>query len=329
MKKYILSIIIPIYNLEKYIGECLDTIIPQINNKTEIILVNDGSTDNSYNILKPYIDKYKNIKYFYQKNSGVSKARNLGLSKATGQYILFIDGDDWLIPNTLQDIYSKINENKYDIIAGGFEKSSTNSIKTRNNENISLIKKIESLQYPENIILTLRNNLYYPSLWANIYRREIFTKYNIKLNENLKHTEDLDCYLNLLINSKTIGITGKFYIYRQNRSGSATSKINKKRVEDNFNFVTYWYDKIKKINIDKRIKYEIIELIRYEYVLSMTFLFLLDDKDFNDLYKRIKDYKFLLQNSKNKRVRLVNLFNKVFGYDFTGKLLSKYIIKKR
>lgn len=115
MKK--ISIIIPVYNVEKYLVKCLDSLVKQDLKKCEIILVNDGSSDNSQIIIDDYKMKYPNyIKAYVKENGGQGSARNLGISKACGEYICFIDSDDYVEPNFIEEICNCLLEDKYDII---------------------------------------------------------------------------------------------------------------------------------------------------------------------------------------------------------------------
>ncbi len=116
MNKPIFSIIIPVFNVEKYLSECLDSIFQQEFTLYEVICINDGSTDKSYNILIDYQHKFPQLKIFSQENQGQSVARNHGVQESIGEYILFIDGDDWADKNILSILYKYILENQYDII---------------------------------------------------------------------------------------------------------------------------------------------------------------------------------------------------------------------
>ena len=98
-----ISIIVPIYNAEKYISKCLDSIINQTKKELEIILINDGSTDRTEEIIKKYQDK--RIRYFKNKNQGIGKTRNFGIDKAKGKYLLFLDSDDFLVENACELLY--------------------------------------------------------------------------------------------------------------------------------------------------------------------------------------------------------------------------------
>lgn len=114
----LISIIIPIYNVEKYLNRCLDSVVKQSFKDIEIILVNDGSTDNSENVLKNYLIDER-IKYIYQKNKGLSEARNAGLNIASGEYVLFLDSDDSIEPTTCYELSQIVRKNEVDIVVFG------------------------------------------------------------------------------------------------------------------------------------------------------------------------------------------------------------------
>ena len=107
MKKLV-SIIVPVFNVEKYLRQCLDSILGQTFNQFEVIIVNDGSTDNSGAICQEYEARDNRIVYLEKENGGVSEARNLGLDFATSEYIIFIDSDDWIEPTYVEVLYEKI-----------------------------------------------------------------------------------------------------------------------------------------------------------------------------------------------------------------------------
>lgn len=104
------SIIVAVYNIEKYINQCIESIINQTYSEIEIILVNDGSTDNSLHILQEWKQKDNRIKIINKKNGGLSSARNEGLKVATGEYVAYIDGDDWVSPKMFEKLSQKINQ---------------------------------------------------------------------------------------------------------------------------------------------------------------------------------------------------------------------------
>ena len=115
MNNELISIIVPIYNTEKYLRQCLDSIINQTYTNFEVLLVNDGSTDSSGMICQEYVENDSRFRYFEKENGGVSSARNLGLECSGGAYITFIDSDDWVESNHLEALLKGIKENNTDI----------------------------------------------------------------------------------------------------------------------------------------------------------------------------------------------------------------------
>ena len=140
------SVIIPVYNLEKYIGRCLDSLISQDFSDYEVIVVNDGSTDNTALICDEYAKKYNFIKAVHKKNGGVSSARNLGIDLAEGEYIMFVDGDDYVTSNYISTMYQCQIENPDKMIVCNMFKKNENEI-----EYASLLKNVakEATSYPK------------------------------------------------------------------------------------------------------------------------------------------------------------------------------------
>lgn len=213
------SIIIPIYNTEKYIRECLDSLLKE-NVDIEIIIINDGSTDNSSEIIKEYLGK-GNIKYFYQENSGVSKARNLGISKATGDYIMFLDSDDYIKKGALKLINEKISKYNPDCIIYGHEKF--NDQGTISIENLDFLEedRIYSSKEILKYVLNLRIRGY---ICDKIFKRTIWVNNNIYFDSK-KYCEDW--YPTTLCIEKSeniVAIKDDLYCYRQHKESAMHTK---------------------------------------------------------------------------------------------------------
>lgn len=315
-----LSIIISVYNLQNYISKCIDSIVNQnIDfNNLEIIIIDDGSEDNSKKICCEYVKKYNFIKYVYQKNKGVSSARNKGLDCSNGKYVLMIDGDDVLLPNSLDIIFKNIEYN-YDIMQSDFVKffdKEPSSIKCKDNKNVNLIN---NSPYPLNIEYLFKSGLYNFSLAVNVIKREIIGKKRI--NENLKYTEDMDFLLDLLFESKRVYyINTPIYGYRQNRTGSATTKVNNKRVEDVLFFINKW-EKFCNKN-DLSFNSYLLTFLAYQLLIIMGISYYLNSKKVD---MQIKKKLYLLINCKNYKVKVGYICYKIFGYKFTSFLMNKYL----
>lgn len=325
MKKTLLSIIIPMYNLEEYISYCLDSIVSQTNENVEIILIDDGSKDKTSEICDDYCKKYNYIKYFYQENAGVSAARNNGLRKAMGEYILFVDGDDWIISDSIPQIIDKIKKNQeIDIIAGNFVKSKNNKIK---NKKVKSIPNLIEYNYPQNLIKLFEDNNFNPSLWCNVVKRKLFLDNNIFLDENVKYTEDIDCTIQLFLKAKKIDLLEKpFYVYRQNQT-SATHSCSFKRVDDTMNFVIKWNNKIKEIKSEDLKKY-LFNFVQYQYSIVVGLLYTLPKNEQIKIITRIREYEYLLIKGAGRKGKIVYYTYKLFGFEVVGKLMSIWIKSK-
>ena len=115
-----ISVVVPVYNVEKYLRKCIDSIINQTYKNLEIILVDDGSPDKCGEICDEYAKKDNRVKVIHKKNAGVSSARNDGIDNATGEYIIFVDSDDWLEDNAIEIMVDKLNEYDYDCVFCNF-----------------------------------------------------------------------------------------------------------------------------------------------------------------------------------------------------------------
>lgn len=226
MKKLLLSIIVPIYNVEQFLQECIESIINCNSRQIEIILVDDGSPDNCPSICDFYALQDKRIKVIHKKNGGLSSARNSGLDVAKGEYIWFIDSDDFLIPNSLNILLNYLTKH-LDVycmpLFWSFNDKSKNFIDINVENNIF----ISGLNYLKNRELPV---------WAIqrfIIRKEFLDKNNIKFPNGLLHEDEYFGRV-LMYNVSSILILSKsYYIYRQ-RSNSIVHSYNAKSIYDYF-----------------------------------------------------------------------------------------------
>lgn len=179
MKKDTISIIVPIYNAEKYIEKCIDSLINQTKKELEIILINDGSTDKTEEKIKEYHDQ--RIKYFKNKNQGIGKTRNFGIEKATGEYLMFIDSDDYLEESACEELYKVAKKDKSDLVVCDFYKIYENGIL----EEFKLPSfKPTTLKKTPNLLLDI--NL---SPWNKLYESSLIKENKIAFVENLKYED--------------------------------------------------------------------------------------------------------------------------------------------
>ncbi|HCK31250.1 glycosyltransferase family 2 protein [Acinetobacter ursingii] len=221
-----ISLIIPVYNVEKYIIQCLESVVPQLSEYIEVILVNDGSPDNSMSLVNEYIDKIdpkiqKQIKIINQKNKGLSGARNTGIDHAEGEYIAFLDSDDILYNGYFDALLNIINEFSPDIVEFDAVRFGDNG------ENYSFyqLSKTEGIyEINEDYLKNLCNqSIWYA--WKRIYNKKLFTSIRYPVGVNF---EDIYTTPYLFIEAKTIYLLPKKLIgYRVNASSITNTKSEK------------------------------------------------------------------------------------------------------
>lgn len=168
MNCFLISVIIPVYNVEKYLGRCLDSIINQTYNNLEIICINDGSTDSSLEILRSYGAREPRIKIISQDNQGLSEARNVGLKIASGEYISFIDSDDWIDGYYYESMVAKIYSSNADIVFANMKSMQGNNMLISTNKKQTVDKFYKKVRL-------LRNG----SVCDKVIRKDLFEKNSI------------------------------------------------------------------------------------------------------------------------------------------------------
>ncbi len=224
-----ISIIMPVYNSEKYLPAMLDSILEQSYKDIELILINDGSTDGSFEVCRKYAKNFSNIKIYDRENSGVSITRNFGISQATGDFIWFVDSDDVLYPDALAKAVKVQEKYDADIVIGGMDFCFTDSGDLwRKTIKDTLLFERET--FSDNYCYLYENN-YITSICNKLIRRSLIVDNSITLIEGLSMFEDyifsMDC---LLCASKVVCIADAFYAY-QLRSSGTLSKRYKENID--------------------------------------------------------------------------------------------------
>jgi glycosyltransferase involved in cell wall biosynthesis len=223
MNQPLVSIIIPIYNAELYLTECIESVINQTYCNIEIILVNDGSKDKSFEICTNYTIKDLRITLINQENKGVGVARNNGLLIAKGSYLLFLDADDWIEENFFEKTFSEI-ENGTDLIVFGYTKSNKEGKKI--NSIIPPQKFGLNIHSSKNMLVEILQSGVGLAIWDKLIKRDIIVNNNIQFNKKISG-EDFEFCLKLLENSKSISsINISLYNYRINILGKRNTNYD-------------------------------------------------------------------------------------------------------
>ena len=205
------SIIIPVYKVEKYIVRCIDSILAQTYSDWELLLVDDGSPDQSGVICDEYVAKDSRIRVFHKENSGVSAARNYARDRALGEYITFVDSDDWLDSECLDMCVNEIESNSLDLLQFGYREVSSDG-------NILKVKDLGTSKIGLNDYL---KTSFLVTVWGSVFKTSLIKDHSIRFNTNLKLAEDQLFVMQYMIVSQTFkSITGVYYNYFINQEGA-------------------------------------------------------------------------------------------------------------
>ena len=315
MNKCKLSIIVPVYGVEKYIDKCLNSLVKQSLKEIEVIVVNDGTKDNSQKIVDKYVKKYPDkIKSYIKENGGQGSARNYGLKKATGEYIGYVDSDDFVEKDMYKKLYNKAKENNYDIVVCG-------------NYNVSEDYQNKNIDAFINNYNTDLENIFFGKMavWNKIYKRDILIKNKLEFKEKVWY-EDLAFTLKAIMNSNTFAfIDEPLYDYLI-REGSTMNNSNVKRnleILDAFNDILSYIQHNKKEEYFSKIEFLAIDHI-YISAIVRVLKAEADDKVKRETINKLIDYmnkkfpnyknnKYINTLSKNRKIiyKLINI--KMYG----------------
>ncbi|MCU7207418.1 glycosyltransferase [Turicibacter sp. GALT-G1] len=304
------SVIVPIYNVENFVEECLNSLRYQTLSDIEVILVNDGSTDNSIGKIKHLLDSCNYFKLINQENAGLSAARNTGLKYATGEYIAFVDSDDYVEPTFLEELYNTAIEDNLDIVMGGYKKFQNNCYEEiRRNSNLydTVMTGIEFLKSE------LKYDDYRMEVWDDLYRSEFLKEYNLKFEEGLLHEDELFTPLAFLQAKRVKLIESNKYIYRQRENSIMSNTPNINHIKS-YSFIINEFLNIFEDTSSPDIK----------YILSKLLINLCGGYEVKIFKSDRSDKKLLLNKLRN--AKLINALN--YGNSLSPKQKFRYFLLK-
>jgi len=247
-----LSVIVPVYNVEKYLEKCLDSLVNQTLKDIEIIVVNDGTKDNSQKIIDKYAKKYKNIKSFIKENGGLSDARNYGMERANGEYIAFLDSDDYVALDMYEKMYNKAKNDLSDIVV-------CDCYKVFEDKTVNLASKLNySNELDREYVIT------YPMACTRIYKRELFDD-NYKFTKGIYY-EDLCLTPTFVVKTQKISyINEPLYYYLQHDNSIMYQKQFSSKLLDIFDVL----DHVKDVFVENNIYSKYQQEIEYLYITHL------------------------------------------------------------
>lgn len=300
-----ISIIVPVYNTEKYLDRCIQSILSQTYTDFELLLVDDGSTDSSGAICDKYAEQDSRLRVFHKENGGVSSARNVGLNNAAGEYIIFVDSDDYMKPQMCEILYNTLIREKADIVICGTEETGGGFWKPRNNENYNR----ES--FFENFGELLQIELLSPP-WNKIFIKSRIKHY---FRDDISFGEDLVFNLQYLFHCNKISfITASPYFHTKDNNESLVVRFPRKRLLDIENV----WKVIDEFIIDKEIK--VNPKYFRDLIVYVRLLFLSQE------YKKKDKYNILNEWHKVTRLRKIDLSE--YSGSLSNKILLRLLVKQ-
>lgn len=317
------SFIIPIYKVEQYIEQCVDSVLSQSYQDMEVILVDDGSPDKCPSICDSFAEKDNRVKVLHKPNGGLSDARNAGLKIASGEYVVFMDGDDFWTNNLqLGQLVNIVKKNPECDFVGfncsyyfpQFNKykswiAYSNNIISPVTGNVALIQLVKSGTFPMSACL-------------KIMKKDFLIENELLFEKGLL-AEDIPWFINMLDKcNKCMFINQYIYAYRQNVIGSITNSGGERSFNNLFTILKREIEKIEARSFNIDAKNALFSFLAYEFCILLSMLSGLPNV--NEKRKNLYRYKWLLQYTDNPKVKKVNIVYRIFGIEITERVLRIY-----
>ena len=299
------SVIIPCYNVEEYIEKCINSVLNQTYENIEVILINDGSTDNTSQVILKVIENKENVIYITNKNTGVSNARNTGIKAATGDYIMFIDSDDYISSNTIKNMYKLMERYNTDLVKCNIQKEYILENRVEKVKPIySKVRYIENSSFSNTIHKKILSTETMNSACNSLYKTNIIKENNLLFREDIHNGEDAIFFMNYVDNSKSIVYTPTaYYNYTIKNTGLTGTALSMEKLwSSKLEFINELRNKEKKWNLSK---YNYVDKKIIYIFMSSVYRLYKKDSNTNAEYKK----EFLLKMLDD--LHLINVLNTV------------------
>lgn len=315
------SIVVPVYNVETYLKQCVDSILVQTFTDFEVILVDDGSKDESPRICDEYAEEDGRVQVIHKPNGGLSDARNVGTARANGKYIVYIDSDDYYSePTFLEKLYDRAIKTEADVICYKFQKYyEKNKEFSKCPFSCPEIENYKTLA--ERVNYMVKRDAFYCSAWSKCFKREIVENNNINFEKGLLG-EDQEWYYHILCYIKSIEFIDEVFVVYRQRDNSITSSWRIQNLRDCVYIVEKWSKKIPEINIDSEYKRALLNSIAKLYCNLLIAYSRFDNLEKKQYFSKIKDLSYLLKYHVNPRVNVFYKFYRILGFTILMKTLK-------
>lgn len=323
------SFILPIYNVEKYLSECVESLLVQTYRDFEILLVDDGSPDNCPALCDEWAKKDSRIKALHKSNGGLSDARNYGLEHAQGDYVIFVDSDDfWVNKECLQRLMNVVDAHpECDFI--GFNCSYYYSDSKTFNKWVAYDESLSKPTDKNTVLCSLVASGTFPmSACLKIIKRKLLSEINLNFIKGLL-SEDIPWFIDLLEGTKKcMFINDYIYAYRQGVVGSISNSFSVRNFNSILRIIDNELQKLEGRTFNEKTKDYIKSFLAYELCICLGGLGQLEKSVRNEYYEKLKPYKWLLKFRQNPKVKKVALINSLLGFRVTRYFLEFYFSRR-
>lgn len=326
------SVIIPVYNAYAYLPKCVHSVLKQDYKNFEVLLVDDGSTDNSPLLCDEFAQKDGRVKVIHKKNGGTSDARNSGLRASTGDYVMFMDNDDfWDDEKALYEIAQQLEETNADVLIFPtklFHEDTGTIEAPKALPNRSEICNTSNTETAEQLAVLIHNRLLIRAVWSKVIRRTLIIENDLFFEKGLRN-EDTDWTARLLLCAKNYDVyLNPFYVYRKGHSSAQTSKgLKYKEVHDLTVVLERSITAFEKTT-DASLRKVLLSYLAYPYAVWMAQIRLVDKSKIKEDIKLLKSYAYLLNYNLDPDVAVVSKVYRLLGFQLTSFLLKLYMQNK-
>ncbi|SCJ79995.1 Chondroitin polymerase [Anaerotruncus sp. 2789STDY5834896] len=324
------SVVVPVYNIEKYLPTCIDSVVNQSYKNFELLLINDGSTDNSRAICYQYASDHAFIRVINQENSGLSAARNTGIRNATGDYIYFIDGDDLINPKALES-FVEISERvpNVDYIIGRMSFFVDGTTEYIPDKWLVDPETVSGKDGQDAFASIIEVNHYFMAGIRGMYRREYLIKNRLFFDEELRYSEDIDFSYRLYRTASSVESNPlPYYYYREGRPGSLMNTLSLVKVFLTLGILTNWYQIVvdDQLSLKPRFHRALCKNLQDRFIVYYSqYPAMIERSDIPNFFEKISEYKYILRNATSVKQRLIYHSIQTIGPRLTHKVLSLYL----
>lgn len=315
----LISFIVPVYNVEAYLKECINSILEQSFADYEIVLVDDGSTDNSGNLCDEYREKDVRINVIHKDNGGLSDARNAGIHVAKGKYILFVDSDDYIGKNSISNIVKYLKQQKEEPDIMFLEAIRVYPDGTEDPLGDGYVASCINGKNKKDVMEHLASLPKFPAAaWSKLVKRKFLIQNSLFFEKGLL-SEDIDWTIKMILKAKKFAYCDvNYYYYRQNRNGSISNTFDEKSIESLMYIIKKWADRE-----EKRAYQAIVNtMIAYEYMIALNVYAKMPriyrKKVIDDLIK----YQWVMDYARSRKTKITYLLCKIAGVQIASHILK-------